>query len=190
MFDLLKAKAPDTIEVEGVFYDIKTELRDWLRFSRTLKNEDALLSDFDFIYVDKIPQDRQKGFSALIEFYNPPRELPRKVGKSNNNTIMLDYDLDAPLIYSAFMELYGIDLLATDNKGKLIPIHWHKFLALLEGVHGTKLNDIMGYRAYNPNDRTKYEKQMSDLKKAWEIIPPESKKSREQREKFNSLFKK
>lgn len=56
-------------------------------------------------------------------------------------TQTLYYEYDGDYIYAAFMQNYKIDLMETG-------LHWHKFLALLKGLSGTMLNEIMGYRAY------------------------------------------
>lgn len=185
--DLIKIKMPSNIEVEGVFYDIYTDFRTWLKFDRLLKNEESTYADFDAFYILEKPKDRAKGLEALIEFYNPPSELPRKIGRGSSEPV-IDYELDGDLIYSAFYEQYNIDLMATDKHGKGIYIHWHKFLALLNGLHDTRLNEIMSYRAYDPNDKTDYKKQYEMLKNAWRLPIRESKKDKAAREKFNSLF--
>lgn len=185
--DLIKIKMPSNIEVEGVFYDIYTDFRAWLKFDRLLKNEESTYADFDTFYILEKPKDRAKGLEALIEFYNPPCILPRKIGRGSSEPV-IDYELDGDLIYSAFYEQYNIDLMATDKNGKGICIHWHKFLALLNGLHDTRLNEIMSYRAYDPNDKTDYKKQYEMLKNAWRLPIRESKKDKAARDKFNSLF--
>jgi len=54
----------------------------------------------------------------------------------------LDFWADAPRIYAAFLQAYGIDLLK--ERGKL---HWFSFLALLNNLPGdTKLVEIIGIR--------------------------------------------
>ena len=71
-------------------------------------------------------------------------------------------------------------------------MHWHKFLALLAGLHGTKLNDVMGWRCWKGDTKTDYGKAMQNLRNAWAL--PEASEEREQVQKdldsFNSLFEK
>lgn len=182
--DLIKIKLPSFVEVEGFFYEIKTDFRAWLAFSRLIQDEATSWEILEkTIYLCDPPKDKEKGLKALLEFYNPPQELPRKTG-AGSKAIILDYDIDADLIYSAFYEQYKIDLLETS-------LHWHKFLALLNGLHDTRLNEVMGYRVYDPNDKDDYTKQMQKLKNAWEIIPKAEKEKRKKaRDKFNSLLEK
>ena len=105
---------------------------------------------------------------------------------------MLDYVIDSQLIFAAFWEQYGIDLTATDENGHFLQMHWHKFLALLAGLHGTKLNDVMGWRCWKGDTKTDYGKAMQNLRNAWAL--PEASEEREQVQKdldsFNSLFEK
>ena len=75
---------------------------------------------------------------------------------------MIDYDTDADLIYAAFMEVYGIDL--TEER-----LHWHKFRALMDGLHGTKLNEVIGYRLYDGSDAGDWKKRMAEFHEMWEL---------------------
>lgn len=185
--DLIKVCLPSTIEVEGIFYPINTDFRAWIVFSRLLYKENVTLVEFDYLYLNDKPLDRQKGFEKLLEFFAPKKELPRAIGGGNGERV-IDYDLDAELIYSAFMQVYKIDLLATDKKGRAIPLHWHKFTALLNGLTGTKLNDVMGYRSYNENDKSDYNKQLINMRNAWRLPAIETAEDRKAREEFNALF--
>lgn len=181
--NLSKARLPSAVEVGGNFYEIKTDFRFWLNFSKMISDKDSLVGDFDIFYKGEKPSDRIEGINQLWEFYNPPKELPRDTGNGSTEQI-LDYFLDGELIYSAFYENYGIDLF--DEKLKL---HWHKFLALVSGLHDTKLNEIMSYRVYNPNDKTKYETQMMELKNAWRL-PTKKRILSKAQQQWNALFDK
>ncbi len=160
MLDLSKALLPREIEIDEKAYPIQTDFRFWIGFSSKL-NKNATTNNFDYLYTDEIPEDREKGIEKLIEFYNPKTELPRKTDTGTNEKV-LDYFLDSDYIYSAFYQCYGIDLIEIKD------LHWHKFLALLKGISHTRLNDIMGYRSWKKINRT-YQQDMQALKTAWEI---------------------
>lgn len=189
MLDLKKVNLPDTVEVEGRFYYIKTDFRDWLRFSEILESNTKDVTEFNFLYIGSTPPDLIKGFEALLEFYSPKIELPRPSHNKKSNEKLLDYNVDAALIYAAFYEVYKIDLMATDKNGHAIKLHWHKFLTLLQGLHGTRLNEIMSYRAYDSNDKSDYKKQMQELHDMWHIETIQDKKAKERLEHFSSLLK-
>lgn len=163
MIDLKKARLPEAVEVEGSLYNIQTSFKYWLRFLELLENKDVTPDDFDFMYKGKKPSNRQDGILALIRFCNPPQLLPR-FRESKNNEKVVDYITDADYIYSAFHEMYGIDLITSD-------MHWYKFQALFRGLHDTKLNEIIGYRLYKNTSGKKdnYTRHMEKLRNAWEL---------------------
>lgn len=166
MIDLKKARLPQAVNVGGSFYKIHTDYKYILRFRELLEDKTAGLKDFDFMYIDKIPANRLEGITAIYDFMNPPRELPRITGEEFRE-IVLDYDKDAPYIYAAFYEKYGIDLVDTR-------LHWYKFLALLHGLHDTELNRIISCRLWKPNGKNgEYEKRQQKQYEAWRLPQPE-----------------
>lgn len=189
MIDLAKIKLPGCIECGGQQYAVRTDFRDWICFSRILARNNAVVDEADFIYSEKIPPAEMKpeAFAGLVRFYSPRNVLPRSTDGGRGGKI-LDYDIDADLIYSAFMECYGIDLLETDAHGHARHIHWHKFLALLSGLHGTKLNEIMSWRCYNPDDKTDWNGQMEKLRETWRLPDGDDARADADLEKFNALF--
>lgn len=191
MIDLSKVKLPDCIEAAGSFFTIKTDFRSWLNFSRIVNTKGAVVDDVDYIYTDTIPpaENKKEAFEKLLEFFQPKTPLPRPIGESSGVKI-LDYEIDADLIYAAFYEQYGIDLLETDKHGHAVQMHWHRFLALLSGLHNTKLNEVMSWRSWTGDTKTEYGKQMQKLRNAWELPEEKDEKVQEDLEKFNQLFKK
>ena len=122
MLDLKKAVMPSAVEVDGMFYKIQTDFRYWLRFYSIFEeNKSPLVTDFEFMFKDKIPEDMIEGFEQLKEFARPKNQLPREIA-SGGTEIIYDFEIDADLIYAAFYEVYKIDLL--DEKLRL---HWWKF---------------------------------------------------------------
>lgn len=178
MIDLTKTRLPSSVLVGGRDYAVRTDFRWWLCFARTLKDA-KLLSEFDFMYENgNAPADRSAGLEALLEFYNPPAPLPRPDGSGGK---VADFAQDADLIFAAFWEQYGIDLAEAE-------LHWHKFLALFRGLHGTKMNEVMGYRCYDEADKTDYRQFMRKMKRAWELEEELSESERAAAEKFDREF--
>ena len=166
MFTLEKAALPSSVEAEGRRHAVKTDFRYAILFLRRVK-ENARLAELDFIYDGDVPENRAAGARAVFSFFNPPRTLPRVSG-GESGEILLDLEQDAPLVFAAFWEQYGIDLL-----DESLRMHWYKFRALLDGLHGTRLNEIIGYRAFRPDgkDRSEYKREMLRLKEMWRIEP-------------------
>ena len=162
MIDLKKTALPQTIIVGGGRFRIHTSFRYFLRFSEHLQEKDTKPEDYDYMYVDTPPDDRLEGLEKLVEFMQPPQVLPRKDRHVKGEKV-LDYDIDADYIYAAFWEQYRIDLLEEE-------MHWHKFCALLHGLHDTELNNIINARLWKPTGkRGEYEKAREKQYEAWRL---------------------
>jgi hypothetical protein len=170
---------PDTISTMGREFPVFTDFRVWMKFEISLTK----MGVGDLIPVDYLfPGDKPRycRIEDLLAFCRPPSILPRPMfGRSD--VIVIDYEIDADLIYSAFLGQYGIDLVDVEH------LHWHKFLALLAGVNdSTKLREVMGYRCYEKSNE-KEDVWRLKLRRAWEIerVSPEEKAELEE---FSNLF--
>lgn len=178
MIDLTKKVLSTCVEVDGIFYKVETDFRYWLRVIEILGDKTAKVQDVEFIFEDKIPENKKEMISALVSFAYPRQALPRV--KDTSDVRVLDYTIDAALIYAAFFEMYGIDLLECD-------LHYYKFLALLNGLHGTKLNDVMGYRSWQKSNKS-FDDEMSDLRDSWALSDVSCEDTEKEREAFNAFF--
>lgn len=182
MIDLTKCVLPQAIEVGGSLYRIKTDYRYFLMLRNALKNKDIHEDDIAFMYVHDKPADWLAGLKALCEFMTPPQELPRRTG-TETREIVVDYEIDAPYIYAAFYEQYGIDLLTAR-------LHWYQFNALFYGLHDTELNNIISARLYKPSGRNdEYEKTRQKQYEAWRLPQPEDSEPDEALEDFLAELK-
>lgn len=178
MMDLTKKALPNTVLVGGRAYSVYTDYRRWMRFEieASKLRKDGVI-DISYLFKNDMPA--YCDLSELFKFSRPEAPLPRPIG--HNDVIVLDYELDADLIYAAFLGQYGIDLYDVTD------LHWHKFLALLSGLNeSTKLREVMGYRCYKKSDDKKdpYE----ELRRAWEIEPPISDEEQAEIEEFSKMF--
>ncbi len=183
MIDLSKKQLPDSIQVSGRDFKIHTDFQYFIILQRMI-NEVHTEKDFDFFFVDKVPLNRKNGIRELLKFMYPKKELPRILEEETDSIRVLDYELDSDLIYSAFYSYYGIDL-ADDT----LHLHWYKFYSLLNGIKGTKLNDIIEIRQWKPrkNDSAEYKAQMKKLKASWELEEVLSEEEKAAVEKFENL---
>ena len=158
MVDLRNKGLPTTIEVGGLFYAIKTDFREWIKFGEIIKNPFELY-DLAFLFEGNIPllvDFRQ----ALLDFYENKNATPNYTDTSSEKT--LDYVLDGEYIVGSFMSAYGIDLTSVD-------MHWHLFKALFVSLPDTsKIIQIMGMRSYKKSDES-YEKVALKNKQAWKL---------------------
>ena len=178
MMDLTKRSLPNTVSVGGRDFFIYTDFRLWMRFEIAV-GKMRRGDNIDVSYLFKNDMPSYCDLRELFSFSRPESPLPRQV--SHTNVIALDYELDADLIYSAFLGQYGIDLFEVEE------LHWHKFLALLKGLNdSTVLFKVMGYRSYEKitdKDRDICEEQ----RRAWEIIHV-SEEEQAELDEFNELF--
>ena len=179
MMDLTNRRLPNVVEINGSLYSIYTDFRLWMRFEISVSRM-APSDNIDVSYLFKNEMPMYCDLRELFSFSRPQNILPRPIG--SNNVITIDYELDADLIYAAFLGQYGIDLIDVEE------LHWHKFLALLRGLNeNTKLREVMGCRCYRKadrNDRDIYD----ELRMAWEIEPPMSGEKKAELEEFSRMF--
>lgn len=172
--DLTKAVLPDSIMVSGKAYKIHTGHPWWFRFAEILDQEVKYLADFDYLYIDEIPEDRQAGIDALSDFFMEKKEIPRSDGEGGPR--IADYKIDADYIYAGVLQCYGIDLMEKEY-------HWHKVRAMIIGLTGTRFNDIMSFRSAKPGDKV-YDK----LRRTWALPEKVSESDREARARFDAQF--
>ena len=80
------------------------------------------------------------------------REYVDTDGKKAGGEKALDFDQDAGLIYAAFAQCYGMDLLGRDRS-----LHWWKFAQLLGGLpEDTRLMQVVSIRTRPMPKPTKY----------------------------------
>jgi len=174
--DLTKIILPDSIIVSGSVYKIHTGHPYWFRFSQIVQQSSVLLNSFDYLYIEQKPNDRQEGINKLINFYFEKQELPRVDDNQICDRVM-DYDIDSDLIYAAISQCYHIDLYEKE-------IHWHKVRALINGLYGTKLNEIIQYRICDP----KKDKELAKMKRIWRLPKIQSAEDKKSLEDFNKIF--
>lgn len=158
MIDLRVKGLPSHIEVGGLFYAIKTDFREWLKFGEIIKQPFEVY-DLAFLFEENVPLvvDFTK---ELLEFYENKNATPNYNNKTSERT--LDYILDGEYIVGSFMSAYGIDLTSVD-------MHWHLFKALFVSLPDTsKITQIMGMRSYKKSEES-YDKVALKNKKAWKL---------------------
>lgn len=154
----LYAELPDSVEVNGKKYKVKTDFRDWIRFADVcadyeLRPEEKLVLLYE-VFEDGGPRDFLKGLEALFGFFTAS-ELPRTGrNRSGGGTKakkgerpVFSYYYDSAYILGSFLQAYGIDLRESEY------MHWYKFRCLMDALPGkSTLKERVAYRAINPND--------------------------------------
>lgn len=174
MIDLRNKSLPNAIAVDGRDFLIKTDFREWLKFSE-LGKEQRPLSDYYYLFVDEIPYC--DFFHYLVDFYINENVTPNYSESSNEE--IFDYILDGEYIVASFWKEYQIDLTSIDY------LHWHVFKSLFIGLSDdSKIKQIMSMRAYKKSNK-KYEEMCLENKRAWELP---KKQNDELIKEINELF--
>lgn len=184
MFKLYE-RLPETIEVNGNLFKIKTDFKTWLAFLELAQKEELQVNDYLFMLQNK--EDSKEAFKnlgdfaiALFGFMDKTPATPNVTKGEDNDTQIVDFSLDSPYIYASFMQAYNIDLLETN-------MHWYKFNALFLGLPGnTKICEIMQARAYKKCEDS--EDKLWKKKKEYWKLPQETVKDEEVEKYWDDLF--
>ncbi len=178
-------KLPYFVILQGKKYKINVDFRNIISFEQKLQDksiEDSKKIEYGlrcfypaFFYEEnyynllKQPQLYKEACNKLIWFYKCGREDYHKTnGKSKGSSKQIySYEYDDEYIWSAFYEVYGIDL-TTDK------LHWWKFKAILKSLPDTtEFMKIQSYRVYEGKDEN-----IKNLKEYWELPKPVTEQQR------------
>lgn len=138
-FNFLLNKFPQTVIVNNVEYkinfDFKIIIGILLLFDSDtfLESEKKMLALSNF-YIDTIPIDESEAINEMFNFIHCYEDEQDNKSNSNiNREIAFDFEIDSMDIFSAFFQIYNIDL-------SLETMHWFKFIALFRNLNsGTPL---------------------------------------------------
>lgn len=116
---------PESVNERGEEFAVNTDFRVILRIFRMLGDPEINEEDKPWLlrrlfYIGRKPDKAEKGFGWFVSC---GREKGEPGGERD-----FDYEQDAAEIYSAFRQVYGIDLMDIEK------LHWWRFLPLLEGL--------------------------------------------------------
>lgn len=130
-------------EIDGI--PIRSDFRTMVQFELLMADPDVpqdarLPLAINLLYQQPV-HDLQRAIDGLLWFYRCGAPLKQGgAGGGGKHERAYDFEQDAPDIYAAFMQAYGIDLNDAD-------MHWWKFHALMFALpEDCKISKIMGYR--------------------------------------------
>ncbi len=174
--DFITGTLPKTVSIDGKEYPIRYDFRIGMQFERIQNSgtddRDRVIRLLQ-IYYPGIPANVTEAIRQMLWFYRcgEPEEEDEEAKKKrqryqrrNSRDPAFSFSQDAPYIYAAFKEQYGIDLTGAD-------LHWWKFMALFESLNEeTKMSKIMYYRKANtsglPRERRAF---LNEMKKLYQI---------------------
>lgn len=177
-FDFLTNDLPVSVHACGKEYPINWDFRTGIKLDGILRSDleevDKMEQMLHLYYGEEcIPPDIYQAVDRIVWFYrcgelSDDEEEERKKRryvrrKSKEPACVLTQD--APYVYAAFMDQYGIDLTSIES------MHWWKFMALFESLgDGTKMSKIMYYRKASTAGMSKERRAfLNEMKKLYRI---------------------
>ena len=168
-------KLPDTVDVDGAIYPIRTDFRIGIQLEELLKNETMdekeKYEKMLLLYYPRIPNDLNGAIKKILWFYQcgtekiePEEGKKERYRRYRSKEPAYSFRQDAKYIYSAFKEQYRIDLNTEE-------MHWWKFLSLFESLNeNTKMGKIMFYRQVSVSGLPKEQRSFyNEMKKLYQI---------------------
>ena len=139
------SKLPDSVFVEGNYYNINTDFRIWAELCSFMESsatyEEKILKLLIDGYTNELPPHMDSAVKALFDFMIQ--------GKNDNHSSyeasekLMSFSKDEGVIYASFLSQYGIDLYNVN-------LHWWSFLHLLNSLNeDTAFMKIVAYRSVN-----------------------------------------
>jgi len=182
LIDLL----PNTVDINGVKYEINSDFRTSILFE--IMMQDTSLSDEDNIiqalqlYYHRVPEDIDTAIDKMLWLYRCGKDETSLKGTGSNKTNQIySYEYDEDYIYSAFLDQYGVDLQDIEF------LHWWKFKAMFKSLkEDNEIVKIMGYRAMDLS-KIKDKSQRDFYKKAKEIYKIPTMLNKDEKQKISDI---
>lgn len=188
--NILTDTLPESLEICCKNCPVRSDFKTWIKVSRIMFGGDGdiekMLEVLRLVFYE-IPPNLAEAMRAVIWFLSPPREEAR--GGKNGESVkkrVFDYDFDAELIYSAFLQQYNIDLCTAD-------LHWWQFRALFDNLtEETQFIKIVQFRsvdlaAIKDKEQRKHYRKMKNLYKLPDNRTQEQ-KEKDFNESISALF--
>ena len=140
---------PYQVREKGRIYTLTPWFDNVLQMYQAIENLDSW--DKPEVMLSYLVKQKVRPSLGLLKAVSDVLFTPSKGGGDK----AFDFVQDSPLIYAAFMQAYGMDLV--DQQGKL---HWWKFQSLLNGLpSNTRFSEIVSIRMKPIPAPTKYNKE-------------------------------
>lgn len=148
--NLLIDTLPDTVEVDGRAFRIRSDFRISIMFElmisdKELSEAEKLEQMLILYYEDEIPKNLDDAVWQVLDFYACGKQRKKKDSNSKRKGItspVYSFEYDDSYIFAAFFDQYGIDL------NDIEYLHWWKFKAMFDALKDdNEIVKIMSYRA-------------------------------------------
>lgn len=144
---------PKQIELNGKFYNIRSDYRDCLKILVALQDEN--LTEYDKVqvilrvmYVDEIPQElQQQAIEKAVDFLN----YGKSISKPKNDKVLYDWEQDEQIIFSAINKVAGKEIRLVEY------LHFWTFVGYFNEIQEGTFSTIVSIRN-KKNQHKKLEK--------------------------------
>lgn len=171
---------PEKTRIDGVEYPIGYGYRTMMAIEMEMysdhNDEQKLLNALNLFYLGNIPPNVTAAAEYMTWFFRAGKEAKKEESGDASGLRKTRrgycFEQDAPLLYAAFRQQYGIDLRRTKN----LELHWWEFLALFEALDdGTKLAKVIYWRTCPLKDMPKKQKKyIQKMRSLYALKEPES----------------
>ena len=174
--NLLIDTLPDTVEVDGSVFPIRSDFRIGILFElmisdRELSDKEKLGQMLTLYFVNEIPENLEEAIEQILDFYACGKKRRKKDSSKEKrkgiSSPVYSFEHDDGMIFAAFFDQYGIDLNDIEH------LHWWKFKAMFDALkEDNEIVKIMSYRATDLSTiKDKHERSRIARLKAIHAIP-------------------
>lgn len=172
--NIILTALPESVEIGGKQYTIRYGFREWMQWDSIIDGSGSEVEKIEkllrFYYPIVPTENLEEAIDKMLWFYRcgkniePENETRHRYQRKTANEPAYSFEQDAPYIYAAFLDQYGIDLAVED-------MHWWKFMALFESLsEDTKMSKIMYYRKANTSGMSRDRRAfINEMKKLYKI---------------------
>lgn len=166
---------PTALNVEDDSLPIAYDFRTWIRVDLILKDHEIpdeaklpLICQYIGINLYHFGGSAEDLWASIFNFYMCDTPLKSNEGMTKSKDIAYRFDYDWWLIYAAFQQQYGINLLTAK-------LHWFEFKALLDGLtEATEFIKVVQARLRDTSKLKGEEKSQAEKLKRYWRVPDES----------------
>ena len=185
--NILVDLVPDSVEIDGIEYELHSDFRtsilfEMLMFDENVDDEEKVICALE-LYYPVCPENIDEAIEKILWFYRGGKDINSSTSgsKGKSSKEIYNFEYDDEYIYAAFLDQYNIDLQDIDD------LHWWKFKAMFKALkEDNEISKIMSYRSMDiskikdKEQREHYKK----LKRMYEIP-----KSKNEIDKVNEIEK-
>ncbi|MCI8585518.1 MAG: hypothetical protein HFI92_06400 [Lachnospiraceae bacterium] len=182
---------PDQAEVNGEWYEIRTNFRNSVLFELMMQDESldtrTKVQKGLNLYYPIIPGDLDAAVNAMLWFYRCGKDetvQQKRMAARRGGKQIYSFEHDAGLIYAAFLQTYKIDL------QDIAYMHWWRFRFLFNALpKDCEFMRAMEYRCVEINDKmSKDQKEFYKKMKRLYALPLSQEEDRRQTAIENALL--